>query len=65
MKKTTEAPATYETAYAELQQLVNALQNESVGIDELAEKVERAQWLIRFCRERLRQVETDVAKLVE
>ena len=65
MKKTTESPDTYETAFAELQQLVNALQNESVGIDELAGKVERAQWLIRFCRERLRQVESEVAKLVE
>jgi exodeoxyribonuclease VII small subunit len=56
---------TYESAYAELQQIVQDLQGEMVGIDDLALKIERAQELIRFCRERLRQVETEVGKIVE
>lgn len=56
---------TYESAYAELQQIVQDLQGEMVDIDDLALKIERAQELIRFCRERLRQVEAEVGKIVE
>lgn len=51
---------TYETAYTELQQIVQELQGETVSIDNLAAKIERAQALIRFCRERLREVETNI-----
>ena len=56
---------TYESAYAELQQIVQDLQGEMVDIDDLALKIERAQELVRFCRERLRQVEAEVGKIVE
>lgn len=56
---------TYESAFTELQQIVQELQGEMVGIDDLALKIARAQELIRFCRERLREVETEVGKIVE
>lgn len=56
---------TYETAWAELQQILRELQDEAVGIDHLAAKIERANALIQFCRERLRNVETEVNKLTE
>ena len=64
MKQKTE-DLTYETAYAELQQIVTDLQGELIGIDELAAKIERARMLIQFCRERLRQTEEEVGKMVE
>lgn len=57
MKQNENTPRTYEEAYAELQQIVSALQQEQVSIDDLAAFIERAQLLIQFCRERLRQVE--------
>lgn len=57
MKEAQEIPTTYEEAYAELQQIVLALQEETVRIDDLAAYIERAQLLIQWCRERLRQVE--------
>ena len=56
---------TYETAYAELQQIIQDLQGELVGIDDLAVRIARAQELIRFCRERLRQTEEEVGKLLD
>jgi exodeoxyribonuclease VII small subunit len=59
----TDDPRRYEIAYAELQQIVQDLQEERVGIDELAEKIARAGELIRFCRERLRTAEDEVGKL--
>ena len=52
----------YESAMRELQTIVAALQNEAVGVDDLAEKVSRAAELIKMCRLKLRQTETDVTE---
>jgi exodeoxyribonuclease VII small subunit len=62
MKKQPEQ-LSYESAAAELQQIVRDLQSEAVGIDELAAKIARANELIRFCRERLRMTEEEIGKL--
>ena len=50
----------YDAAMQEIQNIVAELQNESVGVDALAEKVSRASDLIKLCREKLRQTENDV-----
>lgn len=63
MKKQSEEILTYESAQAELQQIVQYLQSETVRIDELSDKIARANALIQFCRERLRLTEEEVAKL--
>lgn len=54
---------TYEQALMELQQIVTALENGTISIDELAEKTARAALLLQFCREKLRQTETQVNNL--
>lgn len=56
---------TYEQALAELQAIVADLQEDAIGIDELAEKSERAADLIRFCRERLRRTEERLETLFD
>jgi len=61
MKKQEET--TYETAWNELQQIVAELQAESVSVDQLTEKVERAAALVAFCRTRLRQTEEKLDQL--
>ncbi|RYY83539.1 MAG: exodeoxyribonuclease VII small subunit [Chitinophagaceae bacterium] len=55
---------TYELAYSELQQLTRAIETEAVSVDVLAEKVQRASFLISFCQERLRATETEVNKII-
>ncbi len=50
----------YDAAMQEIQNIVAELQNENVGVDALAEKVRRASELIKMCREKLRQTESDV-----
>ena len=65
MKKNNEPTLTYESAWAELQSIVQALQAETVGVDELSEKIERAGVLTSFCRERLRTTEEQLGKLVK
>jgi exodeoxyribonuclease VII small subunit len=62
-KQPTEQPLNYESAWAELQQIVSALQSGAVGIDDLSAKIERAAELVRFCRERLRSTEDAVSRL--
>jgi len=61
MKK--DETLTYKSAQAELQQIVQALQAETLPIDQLATAIARANDLIRFCRERLRAIEEEVSKL--
>ncbi len=62
MKKNLEV-LTYTAAYAELQQIVSEVQDETTDLDELTAKIARATELIRFCRERLRLTEEEVGKL--
>ncbi len=63
MKNQQPEETTYQTAWTELQKIVNDLQGGSVGIDELTNKIERAAELVRFCRERLRSTEDAVGRL--
>lgn len=54
---------TYEEAIQELQSILDALQNEQIGMDKLAAQTERAAELIRYCREKLRSTEARVEQL--
>ncbi|NJN35583.1 MAG: exodeoxyribonuclease VII small subunit [Saprospiraceae bacterium] len=63
-KKKTTDELTYDSAMHELQKIVAQLQNDSIGIDDLAENVKRASELILFCREKLRTTETDLNSIL-
>jgi exodeoxyribonuclease VII small subunit len=65
MKKNSDQPITYESAWAELQMIVGELQAETVGVDELSEKIARATVLTNFCRERLRNTEEQLEKMTK
>lgn len=54
---------TYEQAYTELQQILQALQEEQVSVDELGERSRRAAELLRYCREKLRHTEAELETL--
>lgn len=56
---------TYEKAMSELQALTDQLQNEEIGIDQLAEKIVKAKELILFCREKLRSTEEELDGIFE
>jgi exodeoxyribonuclease VII small subunit len=55
----------YTEAFDELQQIVLAMEEGQIGIDELAEKVKRATELIRICRLKLTSTEGDVQKILK
>lgn len=54
---------TYEAAFEELNQILASLQDGSVSMDDLAARMERANVLLDFCRERLRQTESAIEQL--
>lgn len=56
---------TYELAYGELRKIAAEIENESVSVDVLAEKVKRAAELIDFCQQKLRSTEQDVNNIIK
>ncbi len=56
---------TYEAAVEELNEIVQALEQEITSIDQLSEKVKRAAELVQFCKEKLRVTEQDVQNLLD
>ncbi len=56
---------TYEQAMAELQTIMQELQQEQVSIDDLSSKSERAQQLIQYCQEKLRDINLRLEKAAD
>lgn len=52
----------YTEAFAELQQIVEDMENSEIGIDELDAKVKRASVLLKICREKLYKTEQNVVE---
>ena len=50
----------YSDAISELENILSDIENENIGVDELTEKVKRAAFLIRICREKLFKTEEEV-----
>ncbi|HSN60308.1 MAG TPA: exodeoxyribonuclease VII small subunit [Ferruginibacter sp.] len=54
----------YSTAMAELAAIAAAMENETISVDDLSEKVKRAQELIAFCQDKLKRTDDDVRKVL-
>jgi len=55
---------TYEKAYAELKEIIRELEDETISVDRLSEKVKRARELLQYCREKLVMTEEEVKKVL-
>jgi len=60
-----EQNPTYEEAYSELKKIASEIENESVSVDVLAEKVKRASYLITYCQTKLRSTEQEVNNIIK
>ena len=56
---------TFDTAYKELQKIVDQLQSEDVSIDKLSTQIKKATDLVKFCKAKLRNVEDEIASVSE
>lgn len=54
----------YTEAIVELESIVSDIENASIGVDELSEKVKRAAELIKFCRSKLTSTEKEVNSIL-
>ena len=56
---------TYAEAFDELQLIVREMEEGSITVDALSEKVKRATELIAFCKQKLTSTEADVEQLLK
>lgn len=56
---------TYASAARELDEILEALRNDEIGIDSLAEKVARASLLLNYCKTTLQQTEQKVEDIIQ
>lgn len=54
----------YAEAIVELEKIVSEIENASIGVDELSEKVKRAAELVKFCRSKLTSTEKEVNEIL-
>ena len=55
----------YTSAFEELQNIINEIEQEEISVDELSEKVKRAAQLIRICKAKLVSTEEDVNTILK
>ena len=55
----------YDKAYKELLEILDLIESQNVGIDDLNKKLKRAADLILFCKKRLRDTEDTINSLSE
>ena len=55
----------YQQAFDELQDILEKLEGNEVNVDELAKDVKRASELIKLCKGKLKDTETEIEKIIE
>lgn len=55
---------TYEQAMQRLEEIVQGFEQNTLELDQLTAQLAEAQELIKLCNNKLKQVETDVKKLL-
>ena len=58
-------PTSYEQAFNELQKIVSEIEQGDITIDMLLPKVQRAAELIKYCRDKLRNTEEEISKIIK
>ncbi len=56
---------TYNQAISEIEEILAKMENEELDVDELSDKVKRVSELVRFCRNKLKNTEEEVEKVLK
>lgn len=54
----------YETALKELEQIVRQMENDELDIDQMGDRLKRAQQLIGLCKERLTKTDEEIKAIL-
>ncbi len=55
----------YKDAIEEIETIVEEIENETVDVDVLTEKVKRAAFLIKYCKGKLKKTDDEVKKVLK
>ncbi len=55
----------YEEAVDKLENIVQRLENDEMGIDEMTAELKKAQQLIKLCKERLTKTDDEIKKILD
>ncbi|MBN1597025.1 MAG: exodeoxyribonuclease VII small subunit [Bacteroidales bacterium] len=55
----------YEEAYSQLQEILEKIEDGDLNVDELASQVKKASELIKFCKSKLFETESEIEKILE
>ncbi len=55
----------YTQAFEELQTIVSEIEEGEISVDELSDKVTRAAYLIKICKQKLRTTEENVDQILK
>jgi len=61
----TDKKLTYNQAVSEIEDILQRMENEELDVDELSTKVKRVSELVRFCRDKLKNTEDEVEKVLK
>jgi len=56
---------TYKEALHEIEESVNRIESEDVGVDELSTLVKRVSFLLKFCKEKLYSTEKEIDEILK
>lgn len=54
----------YKHAIEEIEGIVEEIENEAVDVDMLTEKIRRAAYLIKYCKQKLRKTDKEINKVL-
>ena len=55
----------YKDAMEEIESIVDEIENETVDVDILTEKIKRAAFLIKYCKQKLRKTDIEIKKVLD
>lgn len=55
----------YEDAVRQLETIVDKLESNELGIDQLSSELKKAQQLIKLCKEKLSKTDNEIKKLLD
>lgn len=65
MAKTEKQELKYEEAVQQLETIVEKLENNELGIDELSSELKKAQQLIQLCKYKLTKTDAEIKKILD
>jgi exodeoxyribonuclease VII small subunit len=60
----TNKKLTYQESLDEIEEILGKIERNELDIDELAEKVKRVSFLLKFCKDKLQKTNEEVEKIL-